>query len=84
MQALGRAVGNPGAIQEQSDELYNRKRESAQHYKDANDKFYTKLNEDGVRRLERQRAERTAKEEVKKKEIAHRLREETEQAQIED
>ena len=76
------------AIQAQLDELYNRKRESAQNYKDANDKFYTKLNEDRARRLERQRAERAAHEEAKKKEIADRLREEAEvpafQAQIED
>ncbi|RPD67132.1 hypothetical protein L226DRAFT_608374 [Lentinus tigrinus ALCF2SS1-7] len=76
------------AIQAQLDELYNRKRESAQNYKDANDKFYTKLNEDRARRVERQRAERAAQEEAKKKEIADRLREEAEvpafQAQIED
>ena len=31
------------ALQGQLDELYNRKRESAARYKEANDKFYTKL-----------------------------------------
>ncbi|RDX55655.1 hypothetical protein OH76DRAFT_1428793 [Lentinus brumalis] len=76
------------AIQAQLDELYSRKRESAQRYKDANDKFYTKLNEDRARRAERQRAERAAYEEAKKQEVIDRLREEAEapafQAQIED
>ncbi|KAI0677528.1 hypothetical protein C8Q78DRAFT_1003095 [Trametes maxima] len=76
------------ALQGQLDELYNRKRESAQRYKDANDRFYTKLNEDRARRAERARAQRAAEEEAKKKEVADRLREEAEipafQAQIED
>ncbi|KAI0638214.1 hypothetical protein C8Q77DRAFT_1187779 [Trametes polyzona] len=76
------------ALQGQLDELYNRKRESAQRYKDANDRFYAKLNEDRARRAERARAQRAAEEEAKKKEIAERLREEAEipafQAQIED
>ncbi|KAI0722942.1 hypothetical protein C8Q76DRAFT_721054 [Earliella scabrosa] len=76
------------ALQAQLDELYNRKRESAQRYKDANDKFYTKLNEDRARRAERARAQRAEQEEAKKKEIADRIREEAEipafQAQIED
>lgn len=76
------------ALQGQLDDLYNRKRESAQRYKDANDRFYTKLNEDRARRAERARAERAAHEEEKKKEIVERLREEAEvpafQAQIED
>ncbi|KAI0352929.1 hypothetical protein OH77DRAFT_1438402 [Trametes cingulata] len=76
------------ALQGQLDELYNRKRESAQRYKEANDRFYAKLNEDRARRAERARAQRAAEEEAKKKEIAERLREEAEipafQAQIED
>ncbi|OSD04280.1 hypothetical protein PYCCODRAFT_1433663 [Trametes coccinea BRFM310] len=76
------------ALQGQLDELYNKKRESAQRFKEANDRFYTKLNEDRARRAERQRAQRQAEEEAKKKEIADRLREEAEipafQAQIED
>ncbi|KAI9063212.1 hypothetical protein FKP32DRAFT_1592671 [Trametes sanguinea] len=76
------------ALQGQLDELYNKKRESAQRFKEANDRFYTKLNEDRARRAERLRAQRQAEEEAKKKEIADRLREEAEipafQAQIED
>ncbi|KAI0750848.1 hypothetical protein C8Q80DRAFT_1154282 [Daedaleopsis nitida] len=76
------------AIQAQLDELYGCKRESAQRYKDANDKFYTKLNEDRARRAERLRAQRAEQEEAKKKETVDRLREEAEipafQAQIED
>ena len=76
------------AIQGQLDELYNRKRESAARYKEANDKFYAKLNEDRARRAERARAQRAEQEEAKKKEIVDRLREEAEapafQAQIED
>ncbi|KAI0776089.1 hypothetical protein BD413DRAFT_610779 [Trametes elegans] len=75
-------------LQGQLDELYDRKRESAQRYRDASDKFYAKLNEDRARRLERARAQRAAEEEEKKKEIAERLREEAAvpafQAQIED
>ncbi|TBU49564.1 hypothetical protein BD309DRAFT_909482 [Dichomitus squalens] len=76
------------AIQGQLDELYSRKRESAAHFKDANDKFYAKLNEDRARRAERLRAQRAEQEEAKKKEAIERIREEAEapafQAQIED
>ncbi|CDO75614.1 hypothetical protein BN946_scf184858.g54 [Trametes cinnabarina] len=76
------------ALQAQLDELYNKKRESAQRFKEANDRFYTKLNEDRARRAERARAQRQAEEEAKKKELADRLREEAAvpafQAQIED
>nr|VWO95496.1 Salicylate biosynthesis isochorismate synthase (EC (Isochorismate mutase) [Ganoderma boninense] len=76
------------AIQGQLDELWTRKRESASRYKEANDKFYAKLNEDRARRIERQRAQRAEQEEAKKKEIVDRLRDEAEvpafQAQIED
>lgn len=76
------------AIQGQLDELWTRKRESATRYKEANDKFYAKLNEDRARRIERQRAQRAEQEEAKKKEIVDRLRDEADvpafQAQIED
>jgi hypothetical protein len=75
-------------IQAQLDALFNLKRESAQRYRDANDKFYQKLQEDRARRAERARAQREADEAAKKQEIADRLREEAEipafQAQIED
>lgn len=76
------------AIQGQLDELWARKRESATRYKEANDRFYAKLNEDRARRAERQRAQRAEQEEAKKKEIMDRLRDEADvpafQAQIED
>lgn len=76
------------ALQGQLDTLYNLKRESAQRYRDANDKFYAKLQEDRARRAERARAQREAEEQAKKKELADRLREEADvpafQAQIED
>ncbi|KAI0092657.1 hypothetical protein BDY19DRAFT_983268 [Irpex rosettiformis] len=76
------------ALQAQLDILYNRKRDSAQNYRAANDRFYAKLSEDRARRAERERAQRAADEEAKKAEIANRLREEAEipafQAQIED
>ena len=75
-------------LQAQLDTLYNLKRESASRYREANDTFYQKLQEDRARRAERARAQREADEQAKKKEIADRLREEAEapafQAQIED
>ncbi|KAI0347556.1 hypothetical protein BDW22DRAFT_1405056 [Trametopsis cervina] len=75
-------------LQAELDVLYNRKRESALHYREANDKFFAKVSEDRARRAERERAQRAADEEAKKLEIVTRLREEAEvpafQAQIED
>ena len=75
-------------LQAQLDTFYNLKRESAQRFREANDKFYQKLAEDRVRRAEKARAQREAEEQAKKKELADRLREEAEmpafQAQIED
>jgi len=76
------------ALQAQLDVLYNQKRESAQRYREANDKYWAKVNEERARRAERQRAQRAAEEEAKKEELAERLREEAAvpafQAQIED
>jgi len=76
------------ALQGELDTLYNRKRESAQRFRDANDRYWQKVNEDRARRAERARAQRAAEEEAKKKDLAERLREEAEvpafQAQIED
>ncbi|KAI1786522.1 hypothetical protein LXA43DRAFT_54064 [Ganoderma leucocontextum] len=76
------------AIQGQLDELWTRKRESLSRFKEANDRFYAKLNEDRARRVERQRAQRAEQEEAKKNEVVDRLREEADvpafQAQIED
>ncbi|KAF5370130.1 hypothetical protein D9758_001028 [Tetrapyrgos nigripes] len=75
-------------LQGQINALYNEKRESAQKYREANDRYWTKVNEDRARRAERARAQRAAEEAQKKHEIAQRLRDEAEipayQAQIED
>lgn len=68
--------------------LYNQKRESAQNFRDNNDRYWNKVNEERARRAERLRAQRAAEEAQKRKENAERLREEAEipafQAQIED
>ncbi|KAH9943411.1 uncharacterized protein BXZ73DRAFT_97452 [Epithele typhae] len=76
------------AFQTQLDELYGRKRDSAARFKDANDRFYTKLTEDRARRAERLRTQREEQEAAKKKEIVDRIRDEADtpafQAQIED
>lgn len=76
------------AIQAELDTLYAKKRESAQQYREANDRYWQKLNEDRARRAERARAQRAAEEEEKKQKIAERLREEAAvpafQTQIED
>ncbi|KAF9259535.1 hypothetical protein L218DRAFT_663969 [Marasmius fiardii PR-910] len=66
-------------LQAQVNTLYNEKRESSQKYREANDRYWTKVNEDRARRAEKAKAQR---------EIAQRLRDEAEipafQAQIED
>ncbi|KAL0579698.1 multicopy suppressor of BFA (Brefeldin A) [Marasmius crinis-equi] len=75
-------------LQAQINGLYNDKRESSGKYREANDRYWTKVNEDRARRAERAKAQRAADEAEKKQEIAQRLKEEAEvpafQAQIED
>jgi len=75
-------------LQAEINVLFNQKRESAQAYRDANDRYWNKINEERARRAERLRAQRAAEEAQKRKENAERLREEAEipafQAQIED
>lgn len=70
------------------DKLYEQKRQSVSAYKEINDRYWAKVNEDRARRVERARQERATEEERKKQEIALRLREEAEmpayQAEIED
>ncbi|KAG6332304.1 hypothetical protein ID866_6788 [Astraeus odoratus] len=76
------------SLQAHLTELYNQKRESSQLFREANDRYWAKVNEDRARRAERARAQRAADEARKKLEIAERLREEAAlpafQAQIED
>lgn len=86
--ARGKLQDERTALQAELDVLYNQKRESAQRYREANDRFFAKVQEDRARRAERERTQREAAEAEKKKEIADRIREEAEtpafQAQIED
>ncbi|KAF7301699.1 hypothetical protein MIND_00735400 [Mycena indigotica] len=75
-------------IQNDLNTLYNEKREASQRFRDLNDRYWAKVNEDRARRAERLRAQRAAEELQKKQERAARIREEAEspayQAQIED
>ncbi|KAI0269148.1 hypothetical protein BC834DRAFT_932144 [Gloeopeniophorella convolvens] len=76
------------ALQQQVDALITQRRESAQRFREANDRFYTKLNEDRARRAERARAQRESEEQEKRMARATQLREEASQpayqVQIED
>lgn len=75
-------------LQEQLNALFNQKRQSAQNFREANDRYWTKLNDDRARRAERQRAQRAAEEASKKQEIADGIRDEAAipayQSKIED
>ncbi|BGP41768.1 multicopy suppressor of BFA (Brefeldin A) [Rhodotorula kratochvilovae] len=64
------------AISKQLDELFSRKKASATAFREANNKYYQKLNEDRAKRDERRRAERKAHEDSKRAEINERLLEE--------
>ncbi|KAG1907180.1 uncharacterized protein F5891DRAFT_939601 [Suillus fuscotomentosus] len=76
------------SIQAQLNALFNEKREAAYHFREANDRYWTKVNEDRARRLEKARAQRDAEEAQRKLAIADGLREEASmpafQTQIED
>jgi len=76
------------ALQQQIDALFSERRESAARFREANDRYYTKLNEDRARRAERLRAQKEAEEEEKRKARILQLREEASQpafgVQIED
>lgn len=76
------------SLQADINNVYNQKRESAAKFKDANDRYWTKVNEDRARRAERVRAERAAQDAQRKRETAERIREEAEtpafQADVED
>ncbi|KAF8974556.1 hypothetical protein BDZ97DRAFT_1774283 [Flammula alnicola] len=75
-------------IQGQLKVLFDEKREQVQHYREANDRHWNKVNEDRARRAEKARAQRATDEAAKKKEIAERILEEAQvpafQAHIED
>jgi hypothetical protein len=76
------------ALQEQLNALFNKRRQSTQTFRDANDRYWNKINEERMKRAERHRAQRAAGESEKRREAAERLREEAAlpafQAQIED
>ncbi|KAF8138278.1 hypothetical protein EV363DRAFT_519338 [Boletus edulis] len=63
-------------LQAQITALFNEKRSSAQQFREANDRYWTKVNEDRARRAERARAQRAAEEAQKRLEHAQQLREE--------
>ena len=75
-------------IQNEFNALLNERRESTQRFREANDQYWNKVNEDRARRAEQQRQQRIAEEARKKKEIVERLLEEAQipayGAQIED
>jgi DNA repair exonuclease SbcCD ATPase subunit len=75
-------------LQQQVDTLFMERRESTAQFREANDRYYAKLNEDRARRAERRRAQKEAEEEEKRQARAIRLREEASQpafqVQVED
>ncbi|KAJ7047366.1 hypothetical protein C8F04DRAFT_985293 [Mycena alexandri] len=75
-------------IQTELTALFNEKRDSSQKFRESNDRYWAKVNEDRAKRAERLRTQRAAEELQKKQERAERIREEAEmpafQAQIED
>jgi uncharacterized coiled-coil DUF342 family protein len=75
-------------LQQQVDGLFSERRESTARFREANDRYYVKLNEDRARRAERRRAQKEAEEEEKRQARIIQLREEASQpafqVQIED
>jgi hypothetical protein len=75
-------------VQAQLNALFNEKREASYRFREANDRYWTKINEDRARRLEKVRMQRDAEEAQRKLAIADGLREEASmpafQTQIED
>lgn len=76
------------SLQAQIKEWSAKKHESYQRFKEHNDRYWAKVNEDRARRAERARAEKASYEKQKKKELADRLLEEAQvpafQAHVED
>jgi hypothetical protein len=76
------------SVQQLLDALFAERRESSGRFREANDRYYEKLNEDRARRAERRRAQKEAEEEEKRKARVLQLREEASQPafqlQIED
>ncbi|GAA5889184.1 hypothetical protein JCM8208_007796 [Rhodotorula glutinis] len=64
------------AVSKQLDDLFGRKKASAAAFREANNKYYQKLNDDRAKRDERRRAERKAHDDSKRAEINEQLLEE--------
>jgi len=64
------------AIKEQLDEVFTKKKQSAQAFRDANDRFHLKIAEDRARRNEKRWIQKAADEAEKNEATAERLREE--------
>ncbi|GAA5920936.1 hypothetical protein JCM1841_003631 [Sporobolomyces salmonicolor] len=64
------------AISKQLDDLFTKKKASAQAFRESNNKYYEKLNAERAKREERRRTERREAEEAKRAEINQRLLEE--------
>ena len=75
-------------LQQQIDGLFQDRRELTSQFREANDRYYVKLNEDRARRAERRRAQKEAEEDEKRQARVLQLREEASQpafqVQIED
>ncbi|KAK4684157.1 hypothetical protein P7C73_g6042, partial [Tremellales sp. Uapishka_1] len=84
----GKLFDERNALQAKMDELYGKKRESAQLYKDENDKHYAKMQADRSARQERFKAEKAQEDASRREEEVVRLREEAKvpayAAEIED
>ncbi|KAK2466216.1 hypothetical protein APHAL10511_001858 [Amanita phalloides] len=76
------------SLQAEMRALHNEKRESIHRFREANDNYWAKINEDKARREERRRAQRDADEQQRKRDTAERLLEEANapayQTEIED
>ena len=63
-------------IKEQLDEVFTKKKQGAQAFRDANDRYHLKVAEDRARRTEKRRQQKQAEDAEKAQATAERLREE--------
>ncbi|KAA1121063.1 hypothetical protein PGTUg99_003890 [Puccinia graminis f. sp. tritici] len=62
-------------LQDALTEVFNKKRESSTRHKEANEKYYAKMQEDQQRRIDRQKAERDAQEKAEIEQVHIEMRE---------
>ncbi|WVQ75127.1 hypothetical protein IAR50_004736 [Cryptococcus sp. DSM 104548] len=72
----GKLFDQRNALSAEMDELYNKKRQSAQKHRDNNDKYYAKVQADRQARQERFKADKAREEAERREEEIVRLREE--------